>query len=241
MKKRKLDYVPGKFETQKFADKKPRYYEAMEKIQKMGYSFEDYMPYFPCFTGHMTLSRYFFLYDLYKKTLGISGHIAEVGVYKGGSLLFFTKLTQIFEPNSLTQVHGFDWFKGNAPDSSEKNIVKGSDAEPKERLQKLIDIQDLNKICFLHEVDVSKEISAFFEKNPTLQFKLIYLDAGMYKVVKAAIPAFWERLTKGGVMIFDQFNHEVAPGETKAVKEFFKDKEIRTMPYNWMPTAYIVK
>jgi hypothetical protein len=39
----------------------------------------------------------------------------------------------------------------------------------------------------------------------------------------------------------DQFNFDIAPGETQAVKEFMPDAEIRTFPWGWMPTAYIVK
>lgn len=57
----------------------------------------------------LTLGRSLCLYA-YKGTLGLAGNIAEVGVLRGAGTLFVAKL---FEPNSLTQVHGFDWFKGN--------------------------------------------------------------------------------------------------------------------------------
>ena len=42
-------------------------------------------------------------------------------------------------------------------------------------------------------------------------------------------------------MIFDQFNHELAPGETRAVKDFMPDAKIQSFPFGAMPTAYIVK
>jgi predicted O-methyltransferase YrrM len=87
-------------------------------------------------------------------------------------------------------------------------------------------------------MDVTKELDAFFEAHPHLRFKIVFLDAGMYEVVKACLPHFWERLNKGGILILDQYNFEVAPGETQAVTEFLKDKEVRTFPYGWMPTAY---
>jgi hypothetical protein len=63
----------------------------------------------------------------------------------------------------------------------------------------------------------------------------------MYDVVKSCLPLFWERLAKGGYLILDQYNFEIAPGETQAVKEFLKDVEIRTFSWGWMPTAYIIK
>jgi hypothetical protein len=45
-------------------------------------------------------------------TQSIAGHIADVGTYKGASALLFAKLMKIHNPESLWQVHGFDWFKG---------------------------------------------------------------------------------------------------------------------------------
>jgi hypothetical protein len=235
------DYIPGDLETQKHAARKEPYYKGLEAIKGLNYQIEDFIHYFPCFTGSQTLSRYLAFYEFYKQTLGLSGHIAEVGIYKGGSFLFFAKLTQIFEPNSFTQVHGFDWFKGNAPSENEKNIVENSDAEPYERLMALIKAQQIDNIAKVHDLDVTKELTAFFNKYPHLQFKIVFLDAGMYEVVKACLPLFWERLTKGGILVLDQYNFDIAPGETQAVREFFKDVEVRTLPWGWMPTAYIVK
>jgi hypothetical protein len=235
------DYIPGDLETQKHALRKEPYYKGLQTIKELNYEVEDFIHYFPCFTGSQTLSRYLSFYECYKNTLGLAGHIAEVGIYKGGSFLFFSKLTQIFEPNSFTQVHGFDWFRGNAPSESESNIVEHSDAEPYERLMALIKAQQIDNIAKVHNLDVTKELTGFFHKYPHLQFKIVFLDAGMYEVVKACLPLFWERLIKGGYLILDQFNFDIAPGETRAVKEFLPDAEIRTFPWGWMPTAYIVK
>jgi len=235
------DYIPGDLETQKHAERKEPYYRGLQKIKSLNYEIEDFIHYFPCFTGSQTLSRYLSLYECYKQTLGLAGHIAEVGIFKGGSFLFFSKLTQIFEPNSFTQVHGFDWFKGNAPSETENKIVDHSDVESYERLMSLINAQALDNISKVHNLDVTKELVGFFEKYPHLQFKMVFLDAGMYDVVKACIPLFWNRLLKGGCLILDQFNFEIAPGETQAVKELLPDVEIKSFPWGWMPTAYIVK
>jgi hypothetical protein len=237
----KRDYVQGEFETQKHADKKGPYYEGLQQIKSLGYETEDFIHYFPCFTGSQTLSRFLSFYECYKATLGLAGHIAEVGIYKGASFLYFAKLTQIFEPNSFTQVHGFDWFKGNDPSSSEANIVKGSDVEPYDRLMKLIEAQKIGNIAKVHSMDVTKELDDFFKKHPHLQFKMVFLDAGMYEVVKACLPHFWNRLIKGGYLILDQFNFDIAPGETLAVKEILGDVQVKSFPWGWMPTAYIIK
>lgn len=240
---RERTYVDGVFESMKFADKRDGYYRGVEEMKGMGYPTEDFIHHYPCFVGHLTLARFLSLNECYQKTLGISGHIADVGVYKGASLLYFSKLVQIYESTTLTQVHGFDWFKGNAPSADEPSVLPGSSAESYERVSKLIEAQSLQHITRLHKVDLTRELGAFFEKHAHLQFKLAFLDTGTYDVVKASLPYFWERLTKGGIMVLDQYNTEIAPGETKAVREFFEDKGcvIRTFPTGWMPTAYIVK
>lgn len=237
----KRDHINGHLESIKFDSLRTPYYEGIETIKNLNYEIEDFINYFPCFTGHLTLSRFLSLYDLYKKTLGIPGHIAEVGVYKGASLLLFAKLVQLFESNALTQVHGFDWFEGTAPGQMEVNLIEGGYKESYARIKSLITSQRLDHIIRLHVLDVRKALSAFSEKYPHLQFKIVFLDAGTYDNVKACLPYFWPRISKGGLLILDQYNHELAPGETLAIREFLPDKEIYTIPNSWMPTAYIVK
>ena len=110
----------GKFELQKFASRKPEYYKGLQQMLALGFDTPDYIHHFPAFVGHMTLARFLSLYEAYKMTLGVAGHIAEIGVYKGAGSLFFAKLTKLFEPESLTLVHGFDWFQGAKITEEEK-------------------------------------------------------------------------------------------------------------------------
>lgn len=234
-------YIDGKYESVKFAHRREQYYEGLEKIKSLNFDIDDYFHHFPAFVGHMTLSRFLALYEAYKITLGVSGHIAEIGVYKGAGTLFFAKLTQIFEPETLVQVHGFDWFKGTHVTKEEKNVFEGSYKEDYERLLKLISAQGLDNIVRIHKIDLSKELENFFEENNYMQFKLLFFDAGTYDVVSSCIRNFWQRLTPGGVLVLDQFNQELSPGETRAVKELLPDVKIKTFSFGWMPTAYIIK
>ena len=236
-----MEYKEGKFETRKFAGRKKDYYEGLANMLSLGYSSEDLIHHFPSFVGHMTLSRFLMLYEAYKMTLGLAGHIAEAGVYKGAGTLFFAKLAQIFEPESLTLVHGFDWFEGVRPTAEEPNIIEGAYQEDYERLTSLIKAQRLDNIVHIHKLDLRTDLGGFFDTNRYMQFKLVFLDAGSYDVVKSCLAHFWPRLSSGGVMIFDQFNHELSPGEARAVKEFLPDVKLQAFPFGTMPTAYVVK
>jgi hypothetical protein len=231
----------GRFEYVKFSSRRDTYYKGVQRIKDLNYSFEDLLEHFPCFVGHMTLSRFLGLYELYKMSLGVAGHIAEIGTYKGASFLFFAKLAQIFESESLTQVHSFDWFEGTGKDEIKNFVEEGTYKESYERVVELVNAQNLQNTAFVHKMDVTKELKGFLDKYLHLQFKLVFLDAGMYNVVKAALPLLWERLTPGGILVFDQFNHELSPGETLAVREILPHQKVRTLPNIWMPTGYIVK
>ncbi len=231
----------GELEHRKFARQREKFTSTMEEIIGLDYSPTDFIHHFPAFVGTLTLARFLSLFDAYKQTLGVAGHIAELGVYKGAGSIFFAKLIQMFEPHSLTLVHGFDWFKGAEVTEEERHVSNGECQEDYERIAKLIELQELDNIVHLHNLDIRNDLEVFFRNNSHLQFKLIFFDCGIYDVVKAGLTHFWPRLTPGGIVVFDHFNHEFAPGETRAVKELLPDKEIKAFPFGWMPTAYVVK
>lgn len=231
----------GKFEYLKFDDRRPQFKEYMNYLKDENISFEDFMEHFTAYIGHMSLSRVLGIYELYKQTLGVAGHVGEIGTYKGASFFLFAKLVKIFEGESLTQVHGFDWFQGTGDDDIEVKIEQGGYKHDYQNILDMIEKQGFKNSAFIHKMDVIKELKGFLEENKHLQFKLFFMDAGSHKVVKAALPLIWERLTPGGIIILDQYNHELSPGETLAVREVLPDAKVKVLPNIWMPSGYIVK
>lgn len=208
------------------------------KYRQLDYSIEDFYEHFPCFISSNVLGKYISLYECYKKTLGLAGHIAEMGVFRGASSLFFAKMSILHEPQTITQVHAFDWWK----EPAEGDSLAWTYYEPFERIHDLVHVQGLQRFVLLHRLNILTELTDFFRKNQHLQFKLVYLDAGDYDLTDKGITEFWPRIVTGGILILDQFNMEVAPGETQAVKELLPEGAvIRTFPNGWMPTAYVVK
>jgi hypothetical protein len=215
---------------------------AVAKYRQLGYNPEDFYEHFPCFVGAKTLARFISLQQCYQMTLGIAGHMAEVGVFRGAASLFLAKLSLLYEPHTVTQVHAFDWFREPTREELEAAPHGYTYYEPYDRILELIGVQGLQRYVLLHRMNVILELEGFFRLHPHLQFKLVFLDAGQYDIVANALREFWPRITAGGIVIFDQFNHEVAPEETKAVKDLLPpDSVIRTFPHGWMPTAYVVK
>jgi hypothetical protein len=212
----KRDYRCKGLEASKFDHRREAYYEALPQLIEAAGHPSNLLHHFPAFAGHVTLARFLSLYEVYKMTLGLSGHIAEAGIYKGTSVLQFAKLMQLFEPESLSLVFGLDWFRGNHPEGAEAELVEeGSYFASYEEVQRLVTLQRLESI--------------------------VRLDCGLYEVVRNGIAEFWPRMAKGSVLLLDNFNHETAPGEARAVREMLPDAEIRTFPFCAQPSAYIVK
>ena len=229
-------------ETLKFEHRREPYWHGIQQILDMDISPADLIHHAPAFAGHMNLARFLALYEAYKMTSPFAGHIAEAGIWKGTCTLFFAKLTRIFEPESPTLVHGFDWFQGIRPQGNEVGLVQdGAYSASFEWVNKLVSVQGLNDVVRLHNLDLSQDLPAFFSKHPSLQFKLVLLDCGIYNVVRACIEHFWPRLTPGGLLILDNFNYEPSPGETTATRELLPNKPIRTFGFTFQPTAYIIK
>lgn len=234
-------HIDGTLETVKLAKKRAKYHENLPKILNLGHEKEDLLHYFPAFVGDLTLNRYLTLYEMYKKTLGIQGHIAEIGVYKGAGSLFFGKLVRMFERDSLTMVHGFDWFYGTAAADENPLQVQGGNTACEDVLRELVCLQELEGTVKIHNLNVEIDLPSLFDSHPHLQFKLVFVDSGTYECVSESIKHFWPRLNNGGIMIFDQNNNEVAPGESRAIKELLPNEKIETLIGSWMPNSYIRK
>lgn len=229
-------------ESKKFDHRRAAYWESIRHILGMGYEPADLIHHAPAFAGHMNLGRFLALYEAYKIALPYAGHIAEAGMYLGSGTIFFAKLTRLFEPESLTLVFGFDWFHGAQGTGAESGLVeKGAYAESFERVKELVRVQGLDDVVRVNNLDLANDLPAYFAEHPHLQFKLVFLDCGYYDVVRSCIEHFWPRLTPGGVLLLDNFNHETAPGEARAVRELLPDRPIRTFNFAFQPTAYIIK
>lgn len=235
-------HIYGHLESFKFNHRRQGFYDYINFLKTSNAPIEDLIMHPTAFMGHMSLNRLLTLSDLYRKVLDLAGHIADVGVYKGGSALLFAKLIKIFESESLTLCHGFDWFQGQVNSDQDSNLTLNHGYKSDFHfLSEAVRLQNLDNILKIHNLDLRSQIDTFFDENPHIRFKLINMDCGKYEVVKACLASFWERLNPGGIMILDQYSHEHAPGETIGVHEILNNVQIKKIPNSWTPTAYIVK
>jgi hypothetical protein len=235
-------YLDGTMETRRFTHRREAYWKGIHDILEMGIASADLIHHAPAFAGHINIARYLALYEAYKMALPFTGHIAEAGIWKGTCAIFFAKLARLFEPDSNTLVHGFDWFQGAQPEGEEAKLVEqGMYSASFDWVTRLVSVQGLDDVIRLHDLDLAMDLPAFFAQHPHMQFKLVFLDCGLYKVVRSCLQHFWPRLTPGGVLVLDNLNHETSPGETAAVREMLPGKQLRSFGFAYQPTAYVIK
>jgi len=184
----------------------------------------------------------------------IPGDIVECGVFKGTGLLTFLKLKRYLCPNTLKKVIGFDFFDSDKLVDSLRGIDKEAmgtlfaqrNFEHKDGHQDLMEAVIMSCGFEEHEFelvagDIAETAPAFVEDRPGFRISLLYLDMDLAAPTYAALDAMWSRVSKGGLVVFDEYAfHKWS--EAAGVDCFFADKDVEIKTLNYIcPSAYVVK
>lgn len=215
---------------------------------------------FPVLARRVWLKRFLAHSDLFRQTLDVPGDIAELGVFRGLGLMTWANLLEIYCIGNRTKiVYGFDnWtgftdiskHDGNMIPESGK-IVGGFDPGCyKKELVNAIKVFDADRFIpqkariKLVDGDIVVSVPRFVAENPGVRFSLVHFDCDLYCPTISALQAIWPVVSRGGILLFDEYGIADWPGETKAVDEFFSDKPgvvVKTLPWNNVPAGYVVK
>ena len=79
------------------------------------------------------------------------------------------------------------------------------------------------------------------QKQPGFKISLLYLDLDLNTPTYNVLTAFWDKMSRGGIVIFDEYAYHQW-SESIGADKFFQDKglTIKSLNYN-TPTAYIIK
>lgn len=192
---------------------------------------------------------------LYNQVKNIPGDIVECGVFKGTGIYTFLKLKKLFNPNSHKKIIGFDFFDNDELVSTlsndldkeymdtlfkERNFNHGSNF--KDLLYNKIINDGFSPNDFdLIKGDVSITTEQFSNKNPGFKISLLYMDLDLEKPTYDTLYNFWNNMTKGGIIVFDEYGYHKW-SESKGVDRFIEEKNLELKSLNYLcPTAYIQK
>lgn len=238
--------------------------EIEERIEKHCQKFEisplDAVKLFPVLARRQLLKRFLAHTELFKMTLDVPGDIAELGVFRGLGLMTWANLLEAYCIGDRTKtVYGFDNWKGFQNLASEDGMEVGSVQKftggfsPEkyyEELKGAIAIFDADRFIpwkprvKLVVGNIEETVVTFTKENIGVRFSFVHFDCDLYKPTKVALEKIWPILSRGGMMLFDEYSIPDWPGETKAVDEFFSDKpEVKIKKLSWTntPAGYVIK
>ncbi len=170
-------------------------------------------------------------YEIFKKTSKIPGAIIECGVFKGNSISRFIIFRDLLLKNSKKKVYGFDVF-GKFPGQKivrdnkfaknhDKNIGFGTKITLLNKIFKKKKFTNYKLI----KGSVEKTLDLFLKKNKKIKISFLHLDLDVYKPTFFALERLYEKVSKGGVILLDDYGK--VHGATEATKDFFKKENIR--------------
>jgi hypothetical protein len=191
---------------------------------------------------------------LAEKTREVPGDIVECGVFKGSGLASWLKIKKLLFPNSMKKVIGFDFF-------DTKGLVGSLSGIDKQRMKELFEDRNFNHKKGGEELvqkilenagfgladfelvsgDISKSAPQFAKKRPGFKISLLYLDLDLGKPTFDTLKAFWPRVSRGGLVVFDEYAlHQWS--ESQGVDQFFAEMNVKVKILDFMaPTAYVIK
>lgn len=168
------------------------------------------------------MSRYYFLNlacdQLIKE--GITGDVAELGVYKGNSAYYLARLAR----GLGTTAYLFDTFEG----FDERDLVGRDDRAD---VNSFSDTSLARVRKFVGEENV-RYVEGYFPQSLAAvqedpRFCLVHIDCDLYAPFKDALEYFYPRLVEGGMLVMHDYASYTWEGVETAVDAFFKDKPER--------------
>lgn len=186
--------------------------------------------------------------EFFKRTSDIRGEILEFGIFKGNSFFRWIKFRDLLEQTSSRKIIGFDVF-GDFPEANFEDDklkreafvreTKGGKSISYEEISSLLQKQNLHKNVEIVKGDILKTLDQYVNNNPHLKISLLHIDVDLYEPTKFILEKLYDRVTKGGIIILDDYG--AFAGTNKAVDDFFESKiEIKKLPFS-NAISYIVK
>lgn len=160
-------------------------------------------------------------------TADVPGDVVELGCYIGTTSVFIRRLLDAHKENR--QFYVYDSFEGLPPKSAQDNssageaFVAGELAVSKKQFMQTFAKAGLtapivHKGWFadvtLHDVPES--------------IAFAFLDGDFYESILDSLKLVVPRMSKGGVIVVDDYAREALPGAAKAVQEYFSADKVRT-------------
>ncbi|MEP2707438.1 MAG: TylF/MycF/NovP-related O-methyltransferase [Roseibium sp.] len=187
-------------------------------------------------------------YELYKSIVTLPGHIFELGVYKGASLIRLATFRDALENDYSRIIVGFDAFgefprKGLSVEDDQQFIDRfegaGGHGLSNGELQDLLNNKGFENFELI-KGNVFDTLPKYLEQHPETRLAFLHLDMDVKEPTDFALNSLYDRVVPGGLIVFDDYNS--VAGETLSVDNFIKEHslKIEKLPFYNVP-AFVRK
>lgn len=187
-------------------------------------------------------------YELYKKIIDLPGAVVECGVFRGGTLIQLATFRELLETENSRKIIGFDVF-GEFPEAKNLADQKFRESWVNETNNEFLTREELAQSFAYKGVgnvelvkgDILETARQYVADHPELKIAFLHIDTDIYEPAKEALDVFYDRVVKGGVVVFDDYG--TVGGETLAVDEFFGESvpELRKIRFSHGKPSYLVR
>ncbi len=190
--------------------------------------------------------------EIYHLVKDLAGDIVEFGVFKGAGLALFLKLKQLYEPNSIMKVIGFDFFQPssliNTLDGLNQSMMLsvlnrvGSDDLTLQSVEQRLGFFDKNDFLLI-QGEAVEECKKYYQFNVGARIKILYMDLDLGDPTYDICKELWCKIVKGGIIVFDEYGYHQWD-ESNGVDKFLKEIDGQYEIVNTKiisPTLYIIK
>jgi len=193
----------------------------------------DYENGFYWFSSKSRLNKMLAHYELYKSIVDLPGHIFELGVYKGASLVRLATYRDALENDFSRKIVGFDAFgefpsEGLNAEDDLKFIERfesvGGHGLAKDEVDELLRVKGFENFKLI-KGNVFDTLPGYLEKHPETRLSFLHLDMDVKEPTDFALELLYERVVPGGLIVFDDYN--AVAGETLSVDEFVSKHRLK--------------
>ncbi len=185
---------------------------------------------YPIISDQVNAAQLQVILQALEKTLGkgISGDIVEFGCYIGTTSLFIRRLLD--ERREKKSFHVYDSFTGLPEKTWEDSSSAGEQFQAGElsvtKKQFIHEFQKANlKLPTIHK----GWFSTLTSQDVPAEICFAFLDGDFYGSIKDSLTLVLPRMTKGGIIIIDDYAREALPGAAKAVLEMLPSTSVQTV------------
>ena len=182
--------------------------------------------------------RLYELWQLVSETINIPGALIEVGVWRGGSGALIRKKADLCGIKDT--IYLCDTFEGVVKTDPEKDPYY-QDGVFNNTSVKIVD-DLIHKKLKLENVEILKGI--FPDETKELikneKFRFCHIDVDVYNSAKDIVDWIWDKLSIGGIIVYDDYGFEGSVGITKFVDEERK-KPDRIVVHNLNGHGLVIK